>query len=311
MIELLGVSTMTVTRLLPAEAEFYAAQGVFSDPGELARHYDALPDDPRELALVVRRLMIHRLEGGLFDFAIADERLRDDAETRYIDEILKLILQRDDEPLTVPRAYADRFVGICRDFALLYCSFLRAKGVPARIRSGFADYFGTDGFHYDHVVTEYWDGQHGWRLADAQVTEGHKVDFDPMDVPRDRFLVAGKAWQLIRAGKADAKTFGVSLPDGAALVGEWFVAGNIRLDLAAANKVETLLWDIWGIGAGGDGDMTDEIYDLYDLAARVADEEIVFDAARTLFAENAGLRTPATVLSLAPFNGPREVTLRR
>jgi len=301
---------MPVTHLEPGEFAFYTTQSAVSDPGALARYYEALPDDPGELALVVRRLMIHRLEGEPFGFEIAEGRMHDDAEVRYADEILKLIVERVDAPLTTPRGYADRFVGICRDFALLLCSFLRAKGIPARIRSGFADYFGDDGFHFDHVVTEYWDAGRGWLLADPEVTEGHVVEFDPMDVPRERFLVAGKAWQLIRAGKAEAKTFGLKLPDGD-LVGEWFVAGNIRLDLSAVNKVETLLWDIWGIGAGADGDMTDEIHDLYDLAARVADDEVVFEAARTLFAENAGLRTPATVLSLAPFNGPREVTLRR
>ena len=301
---------MSAAPLAPQEFEFYRTQSAVSDPGALAAYYEALPDDPRELALVVRRLMIHRVEGGFFGFAIAEDRMRNDAETRYVDEILKLIVERTDAPLATPRGYADRFVGICRDFALLLCSFLRAKGIPARIRSGFADYFTEDGFHVDHVVTEYWDAERGWLFADSQVTEGHTVDFDPMDVPRDRFLVAGKAWQQIRAGKAEPKTFGLILPD-VQLIGEWFVAGNIRLDLAALNKVETLLWDLWGIGAGGDGDMTDEIHDLYDLAARVADDEVVFQAARTLFAENAGLRTPATVLSLAPFNGPHEVALRR
>ena len=301
---------MPAARLAPEEFAFYTTQSPVSDPGALAERYAGLPDDPRELALVVRRLMIHRLEGGLFDFPIAEDRLHNDAETRYVDEILKLIVERSDAPLGDPHPFADRFVGICRDFALLLCSFLRAKGVPARIRSGFADYFGTERFHSDHVVTEYWDAERGWLFADAQVMEGHVVDFDPLNVPRERFLVAGKAWQLIRAGEADPKTFGLWLPDGG-LLGEWFVAGNIRLDLSAVNKVETLLWDIWGIGAGGDEDMTDEIHDLYDLAARVVEDEIVFEAARTLFAENAGLRTPATVLSLAQFNGPHEVTLRR
>ena len=301
---------MPAARLAPEEFAFYTTQSPVSDPGALAERYAGLPDDPRELALVVRRLMIHRLEGGLFDFPITEDRLHNDAETRYVDEILKLIVERSDAPLSEPHPFADRFVGICRDFALLLCSFLRSKGVPARIRSGFADYFGTERFHSDHVVTEYWDAERGWLFADAQVMEGHVVDFDPLNVPRERFLVAGKAWQLIRAGEADPKTFGLWLPDGG-LLGEWFVAGNIRLDLSAVNKVETLLWDIWGIGSGGDEDMTDEIHDLYDLAARVVEDEIVFEAARTLFAENAGLRTPATVLSLAQFNGPHEVTLRR
>jgi hypothetical protein len=295
--------------LAPEAAEFYRTQSTASAPGALAELYRDLPDDPAALAAVVRHLMIHRVEGPLFGFAVAEDRLHDDAETRYVDDILRLIVERDDAPLTTPRPFERRFVGICRDFALLLCSLLRAKGVPARIRSGFADYFAKDGFHGDHVVTEYWDAERGWLLADAQLFDGHEVDFDPVDVPRDRFLVAGRAWQLIRSGEAEADRFGLLSPD-VSMIGHWFVAGNIRLDLADLNKVEMLLWDIWGIGAGSDGDMTEEIYDLYDMAARVADDEVAFEAARSLFAENAGLRTPATVLSLAPFNGPREVTLR-
>jgi hypothetical protein len=303
---------MTLARLAPEAAEFYRTQSPVSDPGRYAELYAALPDGPAELADVVRGLIIHRMEGPLFDYEISRERLHDDAETRYIDDILGLLVERDGAPLTTPRRLEDRFVGICRDFALLLCSFLRAKGVPARIRSGFANYFGDDPEMYgDHVVAEYWDPGRGWLLADAQIVDGHHgTGLDPTDVPRDRFLVAGKAWQEIRAGRRDPERFGLVTPD-LRLVGHWFVAGNIRLDLSALNKVETLLWDLWGIGAGGDGDMTDEIYDLYDMAARVADDEVVFEAARTLFAENTGLRTPATVLSLAPFNGPREVTLRR
>ena len=298
-----------MSALAAPEAEFYRAQSTVSDPGQYAALYRDLPDSPAELAKIVRGLMIHRLEGPLFGHEVAEDRLHDDAETRYIDEILGLILARDQAPLTEERPPERRFVAVCRDFSLLLCSLLRAKGVPARIRSGFADYFSGDGFHGDHVVTEYWDAERGWLFADAQLYAGHQVDFDPADVPRDRFLVAGRAWQLIRAGKAEATRFGLLMP-GVEMVGHWFVAGNIRLDLADLNKVETLLWDIWGVGAGADGDMTDEIYDLYDLAAQVADDEVSFEAARTLFAENSGLRTPATVLSLAPFNGPREVTLR-
>ena len=63
---------MAVTQLKPAESEFYTTQSVFSDPGALAHRYEVLPDDPRELARVVRGLMIHRLEGGLFGFEIAE-----------------------------------------------------------------------------------------------------------------------------------------------------------------------------------------------------------------------------------------------
>lgn len=85
------------------------------------------------------------------------------------------------------------------------------------------------------------------------------------------------------------------------MVGSWFVAGDIRLDLAALNKVETLLWDIWGTGASSEDEMTDGIRALYDEAAAVtAGPEPDFAAVRDLFTTNDGLRTPRTVLSLAP-----------
>lgn len=282
---------MPVAALDSEAARFYATQSLFSDPGAFAPLYHDLPADPAALARIVRGLFVHRLEGGHFGVELLPDRLREDAESRYVDEILRLVAERNGAALTEARAFEDRFVGICRDFALLHCSLLRHAGIPARIRSGFADYFGDDGFHSDHVVTEYWDAERGWLLADAQIVEGYSMPFDPMDVPRDRFLVAGKAWQLIRSGQADPKEFGLGMTEPP-MVGEWFVSGNIRLDLSDLNKVETLLWDIWGLGAGPFDEMTDEIYDLYDLAATVADDEVSFDAARKLFAENAGLRTP-------------------
>ncbi|MFE3527055.1 hypothetical protein ACFXOD_36900 [Streptomyces sp. NPDC059161] len=167
------------------------------------------------------------------------------------------------------------------------------------------------------MVTEYWDSERGWLLADPEladpmVIDTWEVDFDPMDVPRDRFLVAGKAWQAIRAGEADPKAFGLHPPQEGPMFGEWFVADNVRLDLAMLNKVETLLWDIWGTEADSDDKLTDAIRELYDQTSLVASDDVPFNfnAARNLFAQNDKLRTPRTVLSLAPFNGPSQVTLR-
>jgi hypothetical protein len=296
-------------------ADFYATQSPFSDPGDLTHRYRDLPRDPARLARVVRDLLIHRVEGELFGHAIPADRLHNDAETRYIDDILPIIVERDDAPLTRRREVGDRFVGVCRDFALLHCSFLRHAGVPARLRSGFADYFGTDGFRYDHVVTEYWDAERGWLLADAQladpdVTRHWNADFDPMDVPRDRFLVAGKAWQAIREGGADPRTFGLHPPEEGQLWGERFVAGNIRLDLAAVNKVETLLWDVWGEEGEFGEPLSETSRELYDRVSLTVGDDVPFDAARTLFAEDDVLRTPRTVLCMAPYNGTSHVTLR-
>jgi hypothetical protein len=294
---------------------FYAAQSTYSDPGALAGVCAGLPHDPAELARISRDLLIHRLEGDLFGHTHPTDRLHNDAEARYIDDTLSILVARNAAPLSVRRDPADRFVGTCRDFTLLHCSFLRHAGIPARVRIGFADYWGSS-FHGDHVVTEYWDAERGWLLADAQLADpfvsGHwKVDFDPMDVPRDRFLVAGEAWRAIREQGADERTFGLHAPQEGPFWGERYVAGSIRLDLAALNKVETLLWDVWGEDEGEPGTpLPEPSRKFYDGVAPIVSDEISFQAARKLFAENELLRTPQTVTSYAPFNGPSEVVLR-
>ncbi|MFD8721382.1 hypothetical protein ACFV2H_26200 [Streptomyces sp. NPDC059629] len=84
--------------------------------------------------------------------------------------------------------------------SLLLCALLRATGTPARLRAGYGTYF-VEGFHDDHWVTEYRAADGSWRLADAQVSTGlYDVPFDPLDVPRDRFVVAGQAWRACRTG---------------------------------------------------------------------------------------------------------------
>ncbi|WP_449352454.1 transglutaminase-like domain-containing protein [Streptomyces shaanxiensis] len=295
---------------------FYATQSVFSDPGHMAPLYAELPRDPAELARIVRDVMIHRVEGELFGHTHPTDRLHDDAESRYIDDVLRILAERNDAPLTVRREPGDRFVGVCRDFTLLHVSLLRHAGVPARLRSGFADYFGTDGFHGDHVVTEYWTEDRGWLLADAQladpaITAHWPVDFDPMDVPRSRFLVAGEAWRAIREDGADETEFGLHRPEAGPLFGERFVAGNVRLDLAALNKVETLLWDVWGADDGEPGTpLPPSVRELYDRVAPVVSGEVSFEAVRKVFAEEDGVRTPSVVTCYAPFNGTSPVTLR-
>ncbi|KAB8168584.1 transglutaminase domain-containing protein [Streptomyces sp. 3MP-14] len=295
--------------LAPEVAAFYTAQTSFSDPGPFGEAYAALPADPGQLARVARGLVIHRLEGEHRNYAIPEDRLHHEAETRYLDDILRIILDRNGAPLTEERSNDDRFVGICRDFALLLCSFLRHAGIPARMRYGFADYFADDGFHADHAVTEYWDERRGWLLADANVATEPPAGIDPLDVPRDRFLTAGAAWRAVRAGEADPATFGVRTPE-VTMAGEWFVSAVLCLDLAMLNGTEPLLWDVWGEDPTDDADLTDALRALNDRIAQLTDPEVDFAAARELYLTTPELRAPRTVLSLASFLGPREVTLR-
>ncbi|MFD5078682.1 transglutaminase-like domain-containing protein [Streptomyces sp. NPDC058371] len=281
--------------------DVYETQSVFSDPGGLDT--DALPRDPDELAAVVRQLIIHRLECAHVGYAVPEERLHEDAESRYAVEILRLLRERSDAPLTRPRPPEERFVGTCRDFALLLCSLLRATGTAARIRCGFARYFAV-GFHDDHWVAEYRLPDGSWRLVDAQILDpSYQVPFDPLDVPRDQFLVAGDAWRLCRAGRADAATFGVSHLEG--LQGLWFVRGNVLHDLAALNGVEVLPWDGWGPEVLDDGALTEADLVLADAVADAGSEEEL----RRLY-RDPRLTVPDEIVSYTTYGGVRKVTLR-
>ena len=126
-------------------------------------------------------------------------------------------------------------------------TMLRAKGVPARSRCGFAAYFNPPNFE-DHWVCEYWDAQdRRWRLADPQIDDVWRrrlnIGFDTLDLPRTQFLTASEAWRRCRSGEADEQQFGISF---AGLRGLWFVAGSLVRDMAALNKMEMAPWDVWG-----------------------------------------------------------------
>ncbi|MFF0970184.1 transglutaminase-like domain-containing protein [Streptomyces sp. NPDC003703] len=284
------------------DLQTYLRQTPYSDPGGL--DVRALPRDPGRLAGLVRDLIIHRGEGERFGWTVPRDRLHHDAETRYVTGILRLLAERGAAPLTEPRPPAERFVGTCRDFALLHCALLRATGTPARVRCGFATYF-EDGCFADHWVTEFRTPRGTWRLADAQLHHTYTgLDFDPVDVPRDRFLVAADAWRACRSGRADPRRFGVIGLDG--ISGLWFVGADLLRDLAALNGVELLPWDMWGPGAADDSALDAAHLALLDTVAAARSEAEL----RELYAREARLTVPEVITSYTTHTGVREVTLR-
>ena len=167
------------------------------------------------------------------------------AHLRGVEKILDASPARTSRPLPQARPAGERVVGVCRHFTLLHVAMLRRQGVAARARCGFGAYFEKDKF-LDHWVTEYWnEAEKRWVLVDAQLDQRQRelfnVTFDPLDVPRDQFLVAGDAWRLCRAGKADPQAFGIL-----DMFGLWFIASNVIRDVAALNNHEMLPWDVWG-----------------------------------------------------------------
>jgi hypothetical protein len=290
------------------ERAYYATPSRTSDPGERARLLDALPRDPRRLVAAVSGLVLHRLFVGPLGITPPPESA-DDAECRTVPRILDRILARDASPLDTARPPERRFIGICRDYALLACSALRHHGVPARLRVGFASYF-TPRFNEDHWVCEYHAGDR-WRLLDPELGDRVRahfgVTFDPTDVPRDAFLVGGEAWRRARSGALDPKTCGVS---AIGIAGAGFVASSVVRDLAALNKREMLAWDVWGLPRGltpGAPVPEPVAVRLDAVAALTTEADPDWAALRTAY-EAEGLRVPPVVLSFTD-RGPVEVAV--
>ena len=153
-----------------------------------------------------------------------------------------------------------------------------------------------------------WDsGERRWRLVDPELSERHlahyQIGFDPFDVPRNQFIVGGRAWQLCRTGAADPKTFGLA-PDLPEPRGIRFVRGHVIQDLAALNKMELLLWDVWGLmQAEPDASLAlvDEIAERTQAADGFADVQQLY--------ARSGLAVPERIRSLSPVVGPHEVAL--
>lgn len=205
-----------------------------------------LPDDVKDLSQIIQGLVIHEFVAlDYYGVEVLDER-EHEPNLRQANQLLEGILTLNNLPLISKREPKDRLVGVCHHFAKILTTFLRAKGIPCRMRYGFGDYF-NPGYFEDHIVCEYWNAlERRWMLVDTQFDEIWQqrlhITHDIFDVPRNRFLTAGVAWEKCQTGEIDPSTVGIFQGD---LRGLWFVAGDIIKDIAALNKVEMLPWDAW------------------------------------------------------------------
>lgn len=280
-----------------AVRDFYAEPGPMTRPGYHAALIDALPDDVGDLVRIIHGLAIYDVVASdFYDVQLPSDR-RGEIHIRSFPAMVARLLAIDERPLAQPRPPDRRLVCRCRNFTLLLVASLRAKGVPARARCGFAAYF-NPGHYEDHQVCEYWNNsEQRWQLVDAQLDEVWRarlgIDFDVLDVPRDQFLVAADAWQGCRTDGVNPQLFGISF---AQLYGPWFIAGSLIRDLAALNKLEMLPWDVWGAQPAPNAPLAEEQRAFFDqLAAVVGDPDSSFEDLRRTYEDNAGLRVPDAV----------------
>lgn len=191
--------------------DFYKQTSCFTDLGYYTEFAKDLPNDIEELCALQRMQIIHPVI--LQDTSNANEDawiwgdIKNISPTRLIYEedyfptaqsmIAELL--RKNPNYNKQREAKDKIHITCRGQAILLASILKAKGIPARARSGFAGYIWNDGTYWDHWITEYFDTvEMCWKLVDAdEHCPGKSLD----DVPFEKFLFGAEAWLGLRNGK--------------------------------------------------------------------------------------------------------------
>lgn len=293
------------------ELDFYRQQSVFTHPGAYAALWDQVNPTIEEMKAAITPLLFHyRGDGDFAENGIAADRI-EEINLRYASDMLACV---NTIRAIVPgemRAPHERMVGCCRDWALLFVSLARHHGFAARSRVGFSGYL-VEGWWVDHTIAEIWDeSAQRWRLVDPEMRESWTTpagDFlEPLDVSRELFLTGMDAWKDVRAGERDADVFVVSPEiDEPNLRGIPYLWHNVVQDLAALNRHEMLLWDVWGIDLDEVNEPGADLLDEVAATNSLADWQKCFS--------RPDLNVPDTVISFQPHLGdapPREVALRQ
>lgn len=283
------------------------------------KHLDAirwLTNDVRAICQVVQGLLIHDAWISRYGSCWTREQTCG-LNIAYIEDLLDKAKELDGRSFAIARSPEKRVIGCCREFATLLCAMLRQKGIPARSRCGFATYLARPGYFEDHWICEYWCADESrWVRVDPQIDPFQQsylsADFNPLDVPASRFIVAGLAWQQCRRGECDPDQFGIGGDPKRfgleSLYGLWFVRGNLLRDFAALNKVEVVPylvrlgqkrnWDSWRLLADRDADLSSQDYALLDRIAELSlDPDGAFADIQNTYQTNAALHPPLDITS--------------
>ncbi len=203
---------------------FYKKTSLYTDLGLYRDFAINLPNDITELCVLNRNQLIHP-----FDLKDKEERKNKNSfygdmtkipETTLIFEndlfptaiaMLSELLRRDSK-YSVDRDILDKIHVCCRETSILLISILKAKGIPARCRSGFTHYISEIDGAGDHWIVEFYDQKDKkWKLVDPtmcydeQILKEYNIDFNLTDMPKEKFIFSAEAYLGLRNGKYKSK----------------------------------------------------------------------------------------------------------
>ena len=281
---------------------FYQQTSPYTDLGLYKDFALKLPNDIKTLATLQRKQIIHpiiiwkHLQEGWWDdlskvpsTSIAFE---DDLFPTALSMLAELL--RRDPQYNVDRKVEDKIHVTCRGEAILLASILKAKKIPTRVRSGFAEYLRHDGIYYDHWITEYFDERTSrWILVDADNQRGDtQISFDLNDIPRAEFLFAAQAYLDLRQKKREKSQIlyasdPVTLGLPAAIRGLFYDFHCLMNDEMIFDFVPKYILE-------KNFDLTEEEFtELDDLAELMLDPDKNFDALESVREKNLKFRMMA------------------
>jgi formylglycine-generating enzyme required for sulfatase activity len=182
--------------------DFYRQYSAFTDPGEYAYLYKNLPDSLPALCRLIKSQTIHPYaELPEYRDILPKDRWNEMLKYPTVISILKGLLSYDSRGIVKDRKPIDRLVIACRENAILLASILKYRGIPARVRAGYADYL-IPGFHTNHAICEVWNkNEKRWMLVDPSTG---MIDFS-----RDKFDFGNDAWLKMQKKEIDPNLYGM------------------------------------------------------------------------------------------------------
>jgi hypothetical protein len=248
------------------DVDFFAAQTQLTSIGRHAALAVGLDASVRRLRDVPQEVTLHFRQAAAAGVDAA--KRRDEARFRRVARMVERIYELDARPLTDARDSSAKLIGHCRTSAVLLTGLLRQKGWAARPRAGFSAYW-QQSMRTGHWVTEYWSpAESRWLIADGDLNDEWirrgDLRFDLCDVPREKFVLSGEAWLILRAGDAEPLTFG----EDPECFGLEYVRAQLLRDVACLTGTEVGAWDRWGIAAARFDQLGARDLELIDELAR-------------------------------------------
>lgn len=219
--------------------EHFLEFSVFTNPGLYKDVLFTLPADIRELGLLVRKNVVHRVTLAAGNVGTnADLRFGDMSKMPWWrqpeDDVLPTaaamfaeLYRRDSRGFVEDRSAENKLVVTCRFVAVLMASILKSRGIPTRVRAGNASYFPSDTSEKvstDHWINQYWNKEEKrWVTIDVDGSLSFVGSFDPYDISEGVFDFPATSWLDVRKNQKDPNSFVNAFGDRGLKVVAWLL----------------------------------------------------------------------------------------